>query len=274
MTTQRAPVIFVSHGSPMLAVEPGALGAKLAELGKHWDQVCGIVVVSPHWQTKALKVGSHLQPETIHDFGGFPSVLYTLNYPAPGSQALAQQVLQTLALSGIQAELDTAQGLDHGVWVPLLHLRPQADIPVVPVSLPVDATPETVFALGLALGSLRDQGIAIVGSGSMTHNLNEFRGAGVTQPQAYVTEFSNWVRSHTETRDIKSMIHYRTQAPHAVRAHPTDEHFLPLFVALGASSEQDSMQILDTEVRYGMLSMESYAWGNLDLDSNQNTTEV
>lgn len=263
MATQRAPALFVSHGSPMLAVEPGALGVKLAELGKHWDQVRGIVVVSPHWQTKALKVGSHLQPATIHDFGGFPRVLYTLNYPAPGSQVLAQQVLQTLALSDIKAELDAAQGLDHGVWVPLLHLRPQADIPVVPVSLPEDATPETALALGRALGSLRDKGIAIVGSGSMTHNLNEFRGAQVTQPQAYIAEFSNWVQSHIKARDIKAMIHYRTQAPHAFRAHPTDEHFLPLFVALGASTEQDSMQVIDTEVRYGMLSMESYAWSEM-----------
>lgn len=264
MTSQHAPAIFVSHGSPMLAVEPGALGIKLAELGKHWDQVRGIVVVSPHWQTKVLKVGSHLQPETIHDFGGFPNVLNTLHYPAPGSQVLAQQILQALISSGIQAELDAEHGLDHGVWVPLLHLRPQADIPVVPVSLPEDATPETALALGRALGSIRDTGIAIIGSGSMTHNLNEFRGADVTQPQAYVEEFTNWIRSHTETRDIKAMIHYRTQAPHAIRAHPTDEHFLPLFVALGASTEQDSMHVLDTEIRYGMLSMESYAWGKLE----------
>ena len=264
MTQHHAPAIFVSHGSPMLAVEPGALGAKLAELGNHWDQVRGIVVISPHWQTKTLKVGSHLQPETIHDFGGFPRALYTLNYPAPGSQDLAQQILHTLASSGIKAELDAEQGLDHGVWVPLLHLRPQADIPVVPVSLPEDATPESAFALGHALLTLRTQGVAVIGSGSMTHNLYEFRGAQDTQPQAYVAEFSNWVRSHIEARDITAMIHYRTQAPHAVRAHPTDEHFLPLFVTLGASTEQDSMRVLDTEVRYGMLSMESYAWNKLE----------
>jgi 4,5-DOPA dioxygenase extradiol len=263
MTTHHAPVLFVSHGSPMLAVEPGLLGAKLAELGNHWDQVRGIVVVSPHWQTKGLKVGNHLQPETIHDFGGFPRALYTLNYPAPGSQDLAQQILHTLALSGIKAELDAEQGFDHGVWVPLLHLRPQADIPVVPVSLPEDATPESVLALGHALASLRTNGIAIIGSGSMTHNLYEFRGSEVTQPQKYVTEFSNWVRSAAQKRDLTKLLRYKTQAPHAARAHPTDEHFLPLFVALGASTEQDSMRVLDTEVRYGMLSMESYAWEKL-----------
>lgn len=261
MTPPRAPVLFVSHGSPMLAVEPGPLGAKLAELGNHWGQVRGIVVVSPHWQTKGLKVGHHPQPETIHDFGGFPRVLYTLSYPAPGSQDLARQVQKTIAAAGMHAELDSEQGLDHGVWVPLLHLRPQADIPVVPVSLPECATPETALALGHALASLREQGIAVIGSGSMTHNLYEFRGSEVTQAQAYVTEFSNWVQVHVDSRDTNALVHYRTQAPHAVRAHPTDEHFLPLFVALGASTEQDSMLVLETEVRYGMLSMESYVWG-------------
>ena len=261
MTTLIAPALFVSHGSPMLAVEPGLLGAKLAGLGNHWDKVRGIVVVSPHWQTRGQKIGNHPRPETIHDFGGFPRVLYTLSYPAPGSQELALESEKALESSGIKAELDNDQGLDHGIWVPLMHLRPQADIPVVPVSLPEDATPETAFALGQALSSLRAKGVVIIGSGSMTHNLYEFRGPGVTQPQEYVTEFSSWVRSAVEKRDIASLLRYRTQAPHAVRAHPTDEHFLPLFVALGASSSKDTLRVLETEVRYGMLSMESYAWG-------------
>ena len=255
-----APVLFASHGSPMLAIEPGLIGAKLAELGSHWDQVRGIVVVSPHWQTRGVKIGNHPQPEAIHDFGGFPRILYTLSYPAPGSQDLAQQVQQTLNAANIKAQLDNEQGLDHGVWVPLLHLRPQADIPVVPISLPEDATPETALALGHALSSLREKGIAIIGSGSMTHNLYEFRGPEVTQPQEYVTEFSKWVRSAVENRDTSALLNYRTHAPHAVRAHPTEEHFLPLFVALGASTSEDSMQVLETEIRYGILSMESYVW--------------
>lgn len=260
MNKTLAPVLFVSHGSPMLAVEPGPIGAALAKLGKHWEQVRGIVVVSPHWQTKTLKVGNHPQPETIHDFGGFPKELYTLRYPAPGSQALSRLVQSTLEKAGINSELDAAQGLDHGVWIPMLHLRPQADIPVVPISLPEDATPSFTLALGNALSTLRTQGIAVIGSGSMTHNFNEFRGTEVTQPQAYVTAFSSWVRSATQKRDLTKLLDYRTQAPHALRAHPTDEHFLPLFVALGASMNEDSIQVLETEIRYGMLSMESYVW--------------
>jgi 4,5-DOPA dioxygenase extradiol len=141
-----------------------------------------------------------------------------------------------------------------------MHLRPQADIPVVPVSLPENATTKSALALGHALSSLRAQGIAIIGSGSMTHNLYEFRGPEITQPQKYVTEFSSWVRAAAEKNDTASLVNYRTHAPHAVRANPTDEHFLPFFVALGASTSNDSMRVLETEVRYGMLSMESYVW--------------
>jgi 4,5-DOPA dioxygenase extradiol len=261
MNTPLAPVLFVSHGSPMLAIEPGAVGAKLAELGNHWDGVRGIVVVSPHWQTKGQKIGHHPRPETIHDFGGFPRVLYTLSYPAAGSQDISWRVQRSLEAAGIQAELDAEQGLDHGVWVPLLHLRPQADIPVIPVSLPENTTPESALALGHALASLRAEGVAIIGSGSMTHNLYEFRGAGNVPPETYVTEFSDWIRSAVQKRDLTKLLHYRTQAPHAVRAHPTDEHFLPLFMAFGASKDEDSLRVLETEVRHGMLSMESYVWG-------------
>lgn len=263
MNTPFAPVLFVSHGSPMLAIEPGSAGAKLAELGKDWDKVRGIVIVSPHWQTKGNKVGHHPRPETIHDFGGFPRVLYTLSYPAPGSQDLARRVQHSLEVAGIPAELDAEQGLDHGAWVPLLHLRPEADLPVVPVSLPENTTPDTALAMGHALASLRAAGIAIIGSGSMTHNLYEFRGDENVPPQTYVTEFSDWVRSAVQKRDLTKLLHYRTQAPNAVRAHPTDEHFLPLFVALGASTHTDSMRVLETEVRYGMLSMESYVWNTI-----------
>lgn len=261
MIPQTAPALFISHGSPMFAIEPGPLGGKLGEAGLGCDGLKGIVVLSPHWQTKGLSIASNPRPKTIHDFGGFPRILFTLNYPAPGSEALARKVFQLLNAAGIHAELDSNQGLDHGVWVPLMHLRPQADTPVVPVSMPADATPASLYALGQMLAELRKEGIAIIGSGSMTHNLYEFRGGLITEPEPYVTEFSSWVRSHVMNRDLASLLNYRVLAPHAVRAHPTDEHFLPLFFALGASFAHEVMQVLATEVRYGMLSMESYAWG-------------
>lgn len=262
MNKKRAPAIFISHGSPMLAIEPGLLGAELKQVGQRLDGVRGIVMVSPHWQTQGLFVGSHPKPLTVHDFGGFPKVLNTLSYPAQGSPDLAERVRQALQVAGISAQLDADQGLDHGVWVPLMHLRPEADIPVVPLSLPENATPEQVLAMGKALAPLREEGVVIIGSGSMTHNLFEFRGPSVTQTEPYVTAFVDWVRSAIARHDTESLLNYRTQAPHAVRAHPSDEHFLPLFVALGAAHSLEIVGVLEKEVRYGMLSMESYIWAS------------
>lgn len=255
-----APTLFVSHGAPTFAIEPGELGHKLGQLGQSLEGIKAIVAVSPHWETQGLRITSTATPETIHDFYGFAPELYTLQYPASGSPEIAQTVLTLIQNAGLHAELDTSQGMDHGVWVPLRHLRPAADIPVVCVSLPLDATPQSAWELGQALGPLRDQGVLVLGTGSLTHNLNEFRGPAITEVAPYVTEFAAWVEQRIEERDQASLVQYRTQAPHATRAHPTEEHLLPLFVALGAARESDQFDVITNEVRYGMLSMASYHW--------------
>ena len=257
---QTAPSLFLSHGSPLFAVEPGQLGAELRQFGQHLNGVRAIVAVSPHWSTRGLEVGSNEQPETIHDFAGFPAALYRLQYPVAGSPALAIRIQAALLAAGRPASLNPAQGLDHGVWVPLMHLRATADIPVIPVSLPQAATPATALAIGRALAPLRSEGLLILGSGSMTHNLHEFHGPHARNAEPYVIEFTDWVRAAVTGGDIDALLQYRTRAPHAARAHPTDEHFLPLFVALGAAMQNESPKLLATEVRHGMLSMESYAW--------------
>ena len=262
-----APSLFISHGSPMFAVQPGRLGAQLNRVGQTLRGLNAILVVSPHWQTSSshsgptLRVSAVLEPQTIHDFFGFPPILYDLQYAASGSPEIAARVVTVLANAGFSVELDAKQGLDHGVWVPLMHLLPDAQVPVICVSLPLDATPKMAFEIGQAVASLREGGIAILGSGSMTHNLSEFRGAQSLEASPYVTAFTQWVRSKVSVRDTARLLEYREQAPSAVRAHPTEEHFLPLFVAYGASGESDSFEVLETEVRHGMLSMESYAWG-------------
>lgn len=157
--------------------------------------------------------------------------------------------------------LDTRRGLDHGAWVPLYHLLPQANIPVFQVSMPVSLTTAQALELGRTLAPLREQGVLILGSGSMTHNLYEYR-HGSTRPEPYAEEFANWVRTAVLAHAVQPLIAYRTEAPHAVRAHPTEEHFLPLLVALGAQQEGDTVQVLDGGgVSHGMLSMESYVWG-------------
>lgn len=254
---KRLPTLFVSHGSPMFAIEPGISGPNLIALGVRLaPDIRAIVVVSPHWQTIGIKVGTTPQPETIHDFGGFPPVLYTLQYNPPGEPALAQRVMDLLQTAGLDAKADPSRGLDHGAWVPLRYLRPQAELPVIQVSMPRDLNAHTAYALGRALQPLRDEGILVVGSGSLTHNLYELR-QDIRDPE-YAQAFADWARHAVETGNAQALIDYRTMAPHAERAHPTDEHYLPLVVAMGAAGPQASGTLVEGGMTYRTLSMDSF----------------
>ncbi|NYT84168.1 DODA-type extradiol aromatic ring-opening family dioxygenase [Pollutimonas harenae] len=255
-----APVLFISHGAPTFALEPGRLGARLGEVGRHLEDVRAIVVVSPHWQTRDVAVGTTAAPETIHDFSGFPQALYALRYPVAGAPEAAGQALTLLSEAGWPVRVEPARGLDHGAWVPLMHMLPKANIPVFQVSLPHALDTRGAVALGQTLAPLREQGIAIVASGSMTHNLYEFRGAA-SQPEPYVSEFTAWVDQAVVERDVSRLADYRSLAPHAQRAHPTEEHFLPLLVAMAATGDDEPLVQLDDAITYGVLSMTSYGWG-------------
>ena len=259
-TVPRAPVLFISHGAPTFALEPGVLGARLREIGASLGALRGVAIVSPHWQTRNLRVSTNVQPETIHDFGGFDPRLYTLTYPAPGDPDSARTTLRLLADAGIPALGDDKWGLDHGAWVPMMHMLPDARVPVFQISVPYDLSTQDAITLGRALAPLRDQGIAILGSGSMTHNLSEFRGATNTDAP-YVSEFTDWIRAAVLRRDLPALVDYRRQAPHAVRAHPTEEHFLPLHIAIGASDDGEAATVLEGQTTYGIINMESYGWG-------------
>ena len=258
--TTLAPVLFISHGAPSFAIEPGRLGPQLQALGTQLSQVKAILVVSPHWQTRGIKVMTTARPETIYDFGGFPAKLYTLSYPAPGAPALAQEAARLLTEAGFATELDDHRGLDHGAWVPLYHLLPQAQTPVFQVSMPINLTTAQAVELGCALAPLRAQGVLVIGSGSMTHNLREFRGSA-TGIADYVQEFESWVDLAVLANETDAVVNYRQLAPHAQRAHPSEEHFHPLLVAMGAQLEGDTVQLIDGGVEHGMLSMDSFAWG-------------
>ena len=258
--TTQAPVFFISHGAPTFAIEPGKLGPQLQALGAQLSGVRTVLVVSPHWQTRGVSVSTTAVPETIYDFGGFPSALYDLTYPAAGAPQVALVAAKLLADAGFVTDIDSMRGLDHGAWVPLLHLLPDAQIPVFQVSLPYDLTSAQAVQLGRALAPLRAEGVLILASGSMTHNLREFR-QGTTQSAGYVQEFSNWVRSAVLANAVQHVIRYRTEAPHAERAHPTEEHFLPLLVALGAQLEGEQARLIDGGIEHGMLSMDSFVWG-------------
>lgn len=262
-STTPLPALFVSHGSPMFALEAGTSGPALRQWAQALPQgLRGVVLMSPHWMAHGATVMTGPQPKTWHDFGGFPRELYALQYPAPGAPALAAEVLDLLHGAGIAATSDAERPFDHGAWVPLMHLFPQADVPMVQVALPADAGPEQVYAMGAALASLRDQGVLVIGSGSMTHNLAEFFG-GAREAAPYVVAFSRWIEDAIRRGDQAALFDYRRQAPHATRAHPSEDHFLPIFFALGAAGwgQEPAVQAdyLTREVMYGILAMDSFA---------------
>lgn len=254
------PTLFISHGAPTFAIEPGRLGPQLRSLGQTLQGVAAVLVVSAHWQSRGVEVMFTENPETIHDFGGFPEELYSLHYLASGSPVYAQRAYDLLQAAGISVQKNVQRGYDHGAWVPLMHMFPDAAVPVFQISLPVNTSPASVFAMGQALAALRSENVLIMGSGSMTHNLREARW-GAIAPDEYVAEFTNWVYEAIRSRDMDVLLNYRSLAPHAVRAHPTEEHFLPLFIALGASGDKDKLDLLEGGVDLGCLSMDSYVWG-------------
>ena len=255
-----SPVFFISHGAPTFALEPGRLGPQLTALGEQLANVSAVVVISPHWQTAEVSVMATPKPATIHDFGGFPPALYELQYPAPGTAPFAAMTVQLLAKAGFKVEVDDQRGLDHGAWVPLRHLLPAANVPVFQVSMPRSLDAAGALCLGQTLAPLRQQSVLIIGSGSMTHNLYEIRPPGSPE-ETYAGEFAAWIREAVVSNAADRLVNYRSLAPHAMRAHPTEEHFLPLLVALGATTEAETAKIIDSEITYGVLSMESYVWG-------------
>ena len=252
------PSLFISHGSPMLALQPGASGPALARLASKLPKPRAIVVVSAHWESRELRVGSAAQPRTWHDFGGFPPELYQVQYPAPGNPTLAADIIQLLSAANLPAQLDAERPLDHGVWVPLILMYPQADIPVVQVSLPSQHGPALQRQVGQALADLRAQGVLLIGSGSITHNLGELDWhAGPEQIEPWAQAFRDWVVAKLTEQDHAALQDYRQQAPHAVRNHPSDEHLLPLFFAEGAGGQ---FKVEHSGFTLGALGMDIYSF--------------
>lgn len=260
------PSLYVSHGSPMTALAPGQVGPRLAQIGQALPRPRAIVVASAHWLATRPLVGAAARPDTVHDFGGFPPELYTLQYPAPGDPALAAEIQQLLDTAGLPALQDPTRGLDHGVWVPLRFLYPQADVPVVPVSIQPRLGPAHAFAVGRALAPLRARGVLVIGSGSITHNLHDLRGGyGEGREAPYVKPFIEWIEARLRASDLPALLDYRRQAPHAERAHPTDEHLLPLFVAAGAAGgDVLGAQRIDAGIDMGFLAMDIYRFDGAD----------
>ncbi len=254
------PSLFVSHGAPTFAIEPGLAGPNLTALGRSLPRPRAVLVVSPHWMTPKPRVGLAARPQTIHDFGGFDPALYEIDYPVAGHPELAQRALDLLGDAGWSPQADERRGLDHGAWVPLRHLYPAADVPAFQVSLPSGLDSEGAWAFGAALAPLAEEGVLIVGSGSLTHNLAEFR-SGPSTEQAYVAEFAAWVRDAVVRGDSARLRGTLAQAPHARRAHPTTEHFWPLLVAAGAAASALPATVIEGGIAHGVLSMDDFLFG-------------
>lgn len=256
------PTIFVSHGAPNLVLQDIPARRFLAALGAELPRPRAIACVTAHWETRAPAVGGAAVPATIHDFGRFDDRLFAMRYPAPGDPALAAGVAAMFAAAGMPGRVDPGHGLDHGVWVPLMLMYPAADIPVVPISVQPDAGPGHHLALGRALASLRAEDVLVLGSGSFTHDLGRFRGQGVgAATPGDVDAFADWFDAALVAGREADVLDYRRLAPFAAENHPTEEHLLPLYVAMGAAGPGASAVRRHRSSTYGVLRMDAYAFG-------------
>lgn len=248
-----ASPLFLAHGAPSLAIADIPAHHFLKGLGRNLQTPEGVIILSAHWETDGLKISAPGNLRTIHDFRGFDPALQKITYPASASQTLVRTVIDQLQSLGTDVSEDGTWGLDHGAWVPLSLLFPEPSFPIVQLSLPFGSTPESVYALGRQLAPLAEQNILILGSGSTTHNLSEARPEGSPAPD-WVTSFDAWVDEGLEQGDI-GWFSDLGSAPGFRRAHPTDEHFLPLFFAMGAGSKTDAPELLHRSYSHGSLSM-------------------
>jgi len=249
------PTLFISHGSPMHALQPGAVRAVWEGLARDLPRPKAILIASAHWETDIPAVTGTAKPETIHDFYGFPKPLYEIQYPAPGASGVAEKALGLLTANKFNAAIDPTRGLDHGAWSPLLHMYPKADVPVVQVAVQTALGTRHHIDVGRALAPLAKEGVLIIGSGHMTHNLRD-RGNGGIAP--YALEFQDWVKQRIDRHALDELADYRKLSPTGVRAHPTDEHFLPLFFALGAAGAGYRAERLYDGIEMGALAMDAY----------------
>jgi len=262
------PTLFLSHGSPMHALQAGRAGPAWAALGERIGKPHAVLIASAHWESEWPMLTTSARPETIHDFGGFPDELYKLRYPAPGAPDAARRAIELLKAAGMSASPNGCRGLDHGAWVPLRHMYPGADVPVTQLSLQTQLPAAHSLRVGQLLAPLAHEGVLIIGSGHMTHNLREWiefarrhrMQVSETPPAAYVRQFRAWVDSALRDDDAMRIARWSEEAPHAQRAHPSDEHFLPLPLAFGAAGPQPQIEHLDLGVDSGVLAMDAYVF--------------
>ena len=257
-------ILFVPHGAPTFALNPGAAGAAMSDMVQKLSPPRAIVVVSPHWQTRIPTVSVATQLQTIHDFHGFPQALYQIQYPATGCPEVAKEVAGALRAAGFEVDDSSQHGLDHGAWQPLRQMFPDADVPIIPLSMQAHEGPAYAYRVGQALKALAEKNIWVVASGNITHNLADWHVAASSGGQTpdYVHRFADWVQAQLGANDVAALLEYRQHSTDGRQAHPSDDHLLPLFVALGAAGKGAKPQAFYRGVSDYVIAMDGYAFVN------------
>ena len=255
MDLKTLPGLFISHGSPMLAIEPQQVGPALARLSLNLPKPQAIIIMSAHWESDTLEVSTATRPDTWHDFRGFPSELYEIRYPAAGAPELAERILARLNQAGLNACANATRPRDHGVWMPLLHMYPEANIPVIAISLPMSMSSQEIYQIGQLLADLRQEQMLLIGSGSITHNLRALIRDGRSQDvPVWASTFRNYVVSKLQHSDPEAVLDW-VNIPYVHQNHPTLEHFAPLFFAMGTGPR---FSIVHSSFTMGALGMDIY----------------
>ena len=255
----RQPTLFISHGSPLHALDAGDAGRAWQAIAAALPRPRAVLMVSAHWETSLPMLTGGTVLQTIHDFGGFPAPLYKLRYEAPGSPQLADEAAGLLRAAGIASSINGVRGIDHGAWVPLRWMYPAVDVPVVQLSVQPGLGTRHHLQMGQALQALTERDVLVIGSGHVTHNLRDWMTSNAAQqPLPYVTAFSQWLEQSLVRDDAEALLAYREVAPAAARAHPTEEHFLPLYVALGAAGAGAQARRVHAGMEGAALSMDAY----------------
>jgi 4,5-DOPA dioxygenase extradiol len=258
--TEKMPVFFIGHGSPMNAIDDNSYTQTLNRLGETLPRPTAILVISAHWMSEGTWVTEMPNPKTIHDFYGFPQALFDVQYPAPGSPELAKLVQETVVDPRVNADREM-WGLDHGTWSVLRHMYPKADIPVVQLSIYMEQPPEYHVKVGQQLTKLRERGVLIVGSGNLVHNLRQIRWEPGAPAHDWAIEFDQWLKQKLEARDFDSVLNKFHATEAGKLSVPTMDHYYPLHYVLGAAEKTDELKFIYEEMQNGSISMRSVQLG-------------
>jgi 4,5-DOPA dioxygenase extradiol len=257
------PSYFIAHGAPLIAIEDNEYTQFVNRLGRTLPRPNAIILFSAHWESPIQHVSNVEEYSTIYDFGGFPEELYRIKYPAKGKREITKEIEELFTKQGISFQVETNRGLDHGAWVVLRLLYPNADIPVIAMSINPNLSPEQQYKIGKSLSSLREKDVMIIGSGGTVHNLRALKWADDGKVEDWALDFDEWLARHLRNWDTESLFKYRSLSPTAELAVPINgnEHFVPLFYAMGAADDQQKATLLHRSYRYGNLSHSVWQFG-------------